>query len=297
MRATLVAIVSAFALFACSAPEQSDRTSEPPPPAAEEPATPAPETPPSPTDVAPPPAPDPGVAEPPRAEAPAPVESAPSVTTRSLRVVATPVIVEINRDQARNPANGGSSVVLFTEGAANTYRNTVTCLNIWNLMDTATTQEVRVGLRKADDGTVEALRPMYWLNQSPTTAAEPSCSERLSRYDYARARTIKDKYGLTGAGPYFLVARADERMAALIDLSGRTDREVADLVRYFRDGFAFQNDIWDPSRADPSKKREALTAFFGSRFRETLVAALGFVSAPTARAGCRLGDLKDAPCT
>lgn len=219
------------------------------------------------------------------------------MTTRSLRVVATPVIVEINRDQARNPANGGSSVVLFSDGPANTYRNTVTCLNVWNLMDTATTQEVRVGLRKAEDGTVEALRPMYWLNRAPTTTAEPSCSDRLARYDYTRAKTIKDKYGLTGAGPYFLVARADERMAALIDLSGRTDREVADLARYFRDGFAFQSDIWDPARADPTKKREALTAFFGGRFRETLVAALGFISAPTARAGCRLGDLSDAPCT
>lgn len=293
MRATLVAIVSAFALFACSAPSPEETEAPPPPPATEEPATPAPETPADDVTTAP----DPSVVEPPRAEAPPPPESAPSMTTRSLRVVATPVIVEINRDQARNPANGGSSVVLFAEGPTNTYRNTVTCLNIWNLMDTATTQEVRVGLRKADDGTVEALRPMYWLNQSPTTTSEPSCSERLSRYDYARARTIKDKYGLTGAGPYFLVARADERMAALIDLSGRSDREVADLVRYFRDGFAFQSDIWDPTRADPSKKREALTAFFGTRFRETLVAALGFVSAPTARAGCRLGDLKDAPCT
>jgi hypothetical protein len=219
------------------------------------------------------------------------------IQTRSFRIVATPVIVEINRDQLRNPANGGSSVVLFTQGAANTYRNTVTCLNVWNLMDTATTQEVRVGLRKAGDGTVEALRPLYWMNRTPTTAAEPSCSDRLARYDYVRAKTIKDKYGLTGAGPYFLVARSDEKMAALIDLTGRTDREVADLVQYFRDGFAFQNDIWDPTRADPSKKRESLTAFFGGRFRESLVAALGFISAPTARAGCRLGDLRDAPCT
>ena len=301
MRAMLAAVVSAFALYACSAPPPQEETQAPP--AVEEPAAPPPtttETPPSPNDAAPAPeptAPDPSVAEPPRAEAPPPVESAPSMTTRSMRVVATPVIVEINRDQARNPANGGSSVVLFTEGPTNTYRNTVTCLNVWNLMDTATTQEVRVGLRKAEDGTVEALRPMYWLNRTPTTTAEPSCSDRLARYDYTRAKTIKDKYGLTGPGPYFLVARADERMAALIDLSGRTDREVADLVRYFRDGFAFQNDIWDPTRADPSKKREALTAFFGGRFRETLVAALGFISAPTARAGCRLGDLKDAPCT
>ncbi len=293
MRAHFVAIVSAIALFACSAPPPSDDTAEaPPPPATEEPApttpAPQPETP-APTDQATP--------EAPTAQPPPAAESAPSFQTRSARVVATPVIVEINRDQARNPANGGSSVVLFSEGAANTYRNTVTCLNVWNLMDTATTQEVRVGLRKGENGVVEALRPMYWMNRAPTTVAEPSCSDRLARYDFTRAKTIKDKYGLTGAGPYFMVARADEKVAAIIDLSGRTDREVADLVQYFRDGFAFQNDIWDPTRADPSKKREALTAFFGGRFRETLVAALGFISAPTARAGCRLGDLKDAPCT
>jgi hypothetical protein len=297
MRIHVVALLAALALCACG--PQSEQA--PPPPSGTEA--------PSQTAPAPAPAPEEGVLPEPVEDAPTtpPLQAPPppppasgedsQIQTRSLRVVATPVIVEINRDQARNPANGGSSVVLFTQGAANTYRNTVTCLNVWNLMDTATTQEVRVGLRKADNGTVEALRPLYWMNRAPTTAAEPSCSDRLARYDYVRAKTIKDKYGLTGAGPYFLVARSDEKMAALIDLSGRTDREVADLVRYFRDGFAFQNDIWDPTRADPTRKRESLTAFFGGRFRESLVAALGFISAPTARAGCRLGDLQDAPCT
>jgi hypothetical protein len=291
MRAPIAAALFALFLTACNAPQQSEEAQAPPP--AEQP---APEPAPPPPATTAPAEPSPSD----QATEAAPGAGAPEqgqVQTRSLRVVATPVIVEINRDQARNPANGGSSVVLFTEGAANTYRNTVTCLNIWNLMDTATTQEVRVGLRKAEDGTVEALRPLYWLNRAPTTTGEPSCSERLSRYDYVRAKTIKDKYGLTGAGPYFLVARSDEKMAALIDLSGRTDREVADLVRYFRDGFAFQNDIWDPSRADPARKRELLTAFFGGRFRESLVAALGFIPNTVARAGCRLGDLKDAPCT
>ena len=291
MRAPIAAVVSALFLFACNAPQQQDTTSAPPPPTQEEPGA-APEpAPPPPATETPPPTTDE------RGAAPSEQAPSPQMQTRSLRVVATPVIVEINRDQARNPANGGSSVVLFTQGAANTYRNTVTCLNIWNLMDTATTSEVRVGLRKAEDGTVEALRPMYWLNSTPTTTTEPACSDRLARYDYTRAKTIKDKYGLTGQGPYFLVARSDEKMAALIDLSGRSDREVADLVRYFRDGFAFQNDIWDPTRADPVKKRENLVAFFGTRFRESLVATLGFISQPTARAGCRLGDLKDAPCT
>lgn len=290
MRAHIAAVFAALFLFACG--QQSEPPTSAPPPASEEPsAAPEPTPPPPATNETPPPTTEDN------ATAPSDPAPSPQMQTRSLRVVATPVIVEINRDQARNPANGGSSVVLFTEGAANTYRNTVTCLNIWNLMDTATTSEVRVGLRKAEDGTVEALRPMYWLNRTPTTTTDPACSDRLARYDYTRAKTIKDKYGLTGAGPYFLVARSDEKMAALIDLSGRSDREVADLVRYFRDGFAFQNDIWDPTRADPAKKRENLVAFFGTRFRDSLVAALGFISQPTARAGCRLGDLKDAPCT
>ncbi len=234
-------------------------------------------------------APSPNIAPPP------PATSAP--VTRSLRVTATPVIVEIDRTQDRRPANGGSSVVLFSEGAANAYRNTVTCVNVWNLMDTATTQEVRVGVRKAEDGSVEALRPLYWLNKTTTPAGERSCSQRMANYDFTRAKTIRDKYRLTGVGPYFVVARSDEQAAAIIDLAGKTDREVADLVRYFRDGFAFQNDIWDPARNDPTKKRALLASFFGARFRESLVVALGFVSAPAARAGCRLGDLRDAPCT
>ncbi len=302
MRVHMLALLSALALCACGpAAENTPAPSTQTAPPAEAPSQAEPAPSPAPEEGAlPEPTLDAPAAEAPSTEAakpPAADNNAAPVQTRSLRVVATPVIVEINRDQARTAANGGSSVVLFTPGAANTYRNTVTCLNVWNLMDTATTQEVRVGLRKAGDGVVEALRPLYWMNQTPTTAAEPSCSDRLARYDYTRAKTIKDKYGLNGAGPYFLVARGDEKMAALIDLSGRTDREVADLVRYFRDGFAFQNDIWDPTRADPTKKRESLTAFFGGRFRENLVAALGFISAPTARAGCRLGDLRDAPCT
>jgi hypothetical protein len=247
---------------------------------------------------------EPAPASPPRpAPAPAPQEqqgedaAKSEMETRSLRVVATPVIVEVNRTQERKPANGGSAVVLFSDATGSAYRNLITCVNVWNLMDTATTQEVQVGIRKADDGTIEALRPLYWLNRTGQPANEQSCEERLARYDYVRARTIRDKYGLVGAGPYFVVARTDERAAAVIDLAGRNDREIADLVRYFRDGFAFQSDIWDPARSMPEKKRALLTTFFGPRFREAFVTSLGFLIDPVARAGCRLGDLKDAPCT
>lgn len=271
MRALLSTLVLATALALSACQQKSEEAAQEGPPAAE-------------------------TAPAPQEGAEAPADEQGEMSTR-MRVVATPVIVEVDRTLARTPANGGSAVVLFSEGAGNSYRNLVTCLNVWNLMDTATTQEVRVGLRKADDGTVEALRPLYWMNRTGAPANEQSCEERMARYDYVRARTIRDKYGLTGAGPYFVVARTDERAAAVIDLAGRNDREVAELVRYFRDGFAFQSDIWDPARNTPEKKRALLATFFGPRFREAFVVALGFLTDPVARAGCRLGDLKDAPCT
>lgn len=302
MRALLLTVALTLSLAACG---PKSETASPPP--AETPATetsPAPETaPPPPTAEAPSAGDQPAESAPAPQDQPSlapPQESSaapqPKAVTRSL-IRATPVIVEIDRTQERRPANGGSSVVLFSDGAANANRNLVTCVNVWNLMDTATTQEIRVGIRKADDGTVEALRPLYWLNRTATPPAERDCSERLANYDFVRAKTIRDKYRLTNAGPYFVVARSDEQAAAIIDLTGRSDREIADMVHYFRDGFAFQNDIWDPARSEPAQKRALLSAFFGSRFRESLVASLGFIANPAARAGCRLGDLKDAPCT
>ncbi len=318
MRIWAISILMAAALAACSAEKSETGAPLEPPPAAEAPAqtapvddpameppaeqptlapepevgSPAPEAPPPP---APPPPPPPAApAEPP------PPGAAEAPVTRSLArraPVATPVIVEIDRTQERRPANGGSAVVLFSDAASTASRNTATCDVIWRLMDTATTQEVRVGIRKASDGTTEALRPMYWLNRNAAPAGARTCAQRMANYDYARAKTIRDKYGLPNNGPYFIVARTDERAAAVIDLTGKSNAEVAALVEYFRDGFAFQNDIWDPSRNDPAKKRAVLTSFFGSRFQESFMNALGFVSNPAARAGCRQGDLRDAPCT
>ena len=319
MRTLAVTVLMAFALATCSkapTPEES----APPPATAPAPVpeqntteAPAPAPAPAPPPAAPLPdersaqaAPQPDTesnsgadqGDAPHAEVALPPQTSAPVT-RSLRrpPVATPVIVPIIRTDQRRAANGGSSVVLFSDGAVNAYRNSVACVNVWNLMDTATTQEVQIGIRKADDGTVEALRPLYWMNKAAADTSAQTCAQRLANYDFARARTIRVKYGLANAGPYFVVARTDEKAAAVIDLTGKTDREIADLVRYFRDGFAFQNDIWDPSRADPTKKRALLVSFFGTRFRESLVASLGFVANPAARAGCSLGDLRDAPCS
>ncbi len=212
-------------------------------------------------------------------------------------VTATPVVVEIDRTQPRQPANGGSAVLLFTDAPQAAERNMITCLNVWNLMDPATTEEVRIGLRKSEDGVVEALRPLYWLNRTALPAGEHDCSQLMANYDFPRARTVRDKFGLTDAGPYFVVSRADEQVAAVIDLTGRSDREIADLVRYFRDGFAYQNDIWDPARSEVTARRAQIASFFGTRFRESFVSAVGSITSPAVRVGCRLGDLADAPCT
>jgi hypothetical protein len=227
-------------------------------------------------------------------------EAAPASDDATLRweddkPVVTPVIVAIDRTQARNPQNGGSAVLLFTQTADAASRNLATCRETWTLMDTATVGEVRVGVRKSDDGGLEALRPLYWLTRD-MSAPGASCEARLTAYDFPRAETIRRKYGLTTQGPHFVVARADETAAASIDLTGRSPAEIKQLVRYFRDGFAFERDIWDPARTAPERKRATLTAFFGPDFQESFVAALGFVSSPAARAGCRLGDLNDLAC-
>jgi hypothetical protein len=225
---------------------------------------------------------------PPETTAPGPSQTTPT---------ATPVLVQIDRTMARTPANGGSAVVLFTEDPAIEERNLVTCINLWNTLDSATTSEIQVGLRRAADGAVEALRPTYWPTTSIVRAAEPACESLMAAYDYARARTIRAKYGLTSEGPYLVVARTDEQAAATINLTGKSDREIADLIAYFRDGFAYQADIWDPARMAPERKTATLAIFFGPRFRESLTNALSLVSSPAARAGCSLGDLADAPCS
>jgi hypothetical protein len=213
----------------------------------------------------------------------------------SARRIMTPVIVEVDRTQARAPANGGSAVLLLSDSEAARPLNLATCESVWSLMGLATAQEVRVGLRRAADGALEALRPLYWLNRTPAEAQ--TCASRLAAYDYTRAKVIRDKYGIATPGPHFLVARADEQAAALIDLTGRSTGEIDDMVRYFRDGFAFQADIWDASRNEPARRRSLLAGFFGDRFQESMANAIGLITNPRARAGCQLGDLRDAPCT
>lgn len=219
--------------------------------------------------------------------APAPVAVTPTAA-------ASPV-VDIARGQVRAGANGGSAVVLFTDTPDVRDRNTVACLDIWDVLDPANTDELKVGQRKGADGATEQLRPLYWTSVTPLSTGEHGCDERMAKYDYARAATLRAKYGLTNAGPYLLVARADETAIATIDMTGLGDREIADLARYYRDGFAYEGDIWDPARV--TRQPAAMATFFGARFQDSLAVALGFVANPAAHAGCPLGDLADPPCT
>ena len=229
----------------------------------------------------------------------------PSPSTRPApRVAMTPVIVEIDRAHQRDSANGGSAVVLFSNAPDVAARNDVVCREIWARMNTATAAEVRVGVRRDADGDVEALRPLYWLYDPPLTGAAThggsrwaNCAQRLAAYDYVRAGILRNKYGLRSDGPYFLVTRADEQAAAVIDLTGRSPADAAKLVRFFRDGFAFRGDVWDPGLAQEKRKHDLLADILGADFRDSLIDALGYVAAPAARAGCRLGDLNDAPCS
>lgn len=321
----IVAVALAF-LAGCaqqsSAPDNSGApTTEAP---AEAPA-PEPEAP-APTDPIPEPQPEPApapVTEAPAPEAPAAAEGEPPATaglpeesieagagappeppTRSLAqkksaIKIAPVIVELQRSQPRRPANGGSSVILFSDVVTVAARNRTTCTQIWSLMDTATVSEVRVGVRRDSAGNVEALRPLYWMVRAPAAStAKENCDQRLARYDYARAKTLRQKLGLTTAGPFLVVSRTDERVASVIDLTSRSDQDVKDLVRYFRDGFAFRGDIWDPSLARPETRKASLVAVLGGSVRDSLVGAIAFITKPVqaATSGCVLGDLTDAPC-
>ena len=117
--------------------------------------------------------------------------------------VANPVVVDIVRTQPRAPANGGSAVVLFTDAPDLADRNTVTCLNIWDAMDSATASEIQVGLRKGADGAVEALRPLYWMDVAAMAPGEHGCDERMAKYDYARAQTIRANNNVTKVSTHF----------------------------------------------------------------------------------------------
>jgi hypothetical protein len=207
------------------------------------------------------------------------------------------VLVQINRQTRRENQNGGHAVVLMRNTTAARVRNQATCEALLRHFDDAPISEIRVGVRREADGSISALRPIYWPVDERVTVVGDRCAQRLQRYDFARAVTIRDKLRLTGEGPYLVVTRSDERQAAIIDLSRLSTTEIDKAAIYFRDGFSQRGNVWNPQDFTRQRQEQSLIASLGSSFPRVLLAAVGFYSAAATNAGAAasscLGDLSD----
>lgn len=185
---------------------------------------------------------------------------------------------------------------LLTTSQSAALRNQLLCAELWSALSAVDVQELKVGVRQGSAGQLQVYRPVYWPYKAGSPRNE-DCSERLQNYDYTRARTVLTKLSLSGAGPFLLVSREDETVSSILTISANNLPQIVQAVRFFRDGFAFRENVLD------MRPRALTTEYFhtndelGARFRRRLLASLSFVANPAARAGCRLGDLKDAPCT
>ncbi|MBT9446368.1 MAG: hypothetical protein IV086_11770 [Hyphomonadaceae bacterium] len=253
---------------------------------------------------------DRGIVLPPRRPSPPPAPStqsqpappaAPGTSTteqpRSAQVNVKPVLVQINRQTRRENQNGGHAVVLLRNTTASRVRNLTTCESLLRHFDDAPISEIRVGVRREADGSISALRPIYWPVDERVTVVGDRCAQRLQRYDFARAVTIRDKLRLAGEGPYLVVTRSDERQAVVIDLSRLSSAEIDKAAIYFRDGFSQRGNVWNPQDFTRQQRERSLIATFGANFPRVLLAAVGFYSAAAANAGAAasscLGDLSD----
>lgn len=295
----------------------------PPPPAA--PARPPSPPPPPPVVMPPPPPPPPPVTSPspgssggvrstttpPRTGATRGVTAPPKAAARPARpgvvrsgptpqVNIKPVLVQIGKRTPRSNHNGGHAVVLFTNTAGTSARNLALCEALLSHFDDAPLADVLVGVRREPDGTISALRAIFWPVDDTRAVAGDRCPQRLQRYDYVRAQTIRDKHRLTGGGPYLLVTEGNEQQAAAINLTGMSPTDIDKAAIYFRDGFSQKGDIWAPQNFNREREKQSLIARWGSGFSNALVAAVEFYN-PTSRrqagaaaaaAGC-LGDLSD----
>jgi hypothetical protein len=221
----------------------------------------------------------------------------PAPSPGATQVNVKPVLVQINRQTRRENQNGGHAVVLLRNTAAARVRNQATCEALLRHFDDAPISEVRVGVRREADGSISALRPIYWPVDERITVAGDRCTQRLQRYDYARAVTIRDKLRLAGEGPYLVVTRSDERQAAIIDLSRLSTAEIDKAAIYFRDGFSQRGNVWNPQDFTRQRQEQSLVASFGANFPRVLLAAVGFYSSAATNAGAAatscLGDLSD----
>lgn len=224
---------------------------------------------------------------------PPPPPAAPGATQVNVK----PVLVQINRQTRRENQNGGHAVVLMRNTTAARVRNQATCEALLRHFDDAPISEIRVGVRREADGSISALRPIYWPVDERVTVVGDRCAQRLQRYDFARAVTIRDKLRLTGEGPYLVVTRSDERQAAIIDLSRLSTTEIDKAAIYFRDGFSQRGNVWNPQDFTRQRQEQSLIASLGSSFPRVLLAAVGFYSAAATNAGAAasscLGDLSD----
>ena len=219
-------------------------------------------------------------------------QSAPSETGGGVDRVLSPVLVELGPTEARFARHGGSGMVLLSETTADEALNLSLCHALFKAFDTATSAEVEAGERRRDDQ-IQLLRPLYWplKDLSRPALGADKCTHRIAHYDFVRAWKVRSKLGLSGRGPYLLVIRADETRAGLVDFTGIAEKDVPDLVRYFRDGFSQENDIWTPERHGPDAERVALTSFMGHPLQLAALPRLVVVS--VVRAGCPLGDFFD----
>jgi hypothetical protein len=200
------------------------------------------------------------------------------------------VFVDLTSLDLRRSRNGGSSVVLLSSSPRDFDRNLRLCRALTEQLQSASVGEVIAGERDRA-GTTQVLRPLYWLLKSPIPrAATDACAERISRYDFERAGNIRRKYNLTGRGPYVVVARQDETRAAIVDFGAAPIDETEALVRYYKEAFSQDQDIWSPERHAPGAGEQRIAAFLGRSIAGAAVTAL---ITPIAQAACPLGDPLD----
>lgn len=208
-----------------------------------------------------------------------------------------PVLVQIGKRTARANQNGGHAVVLLTNAQQVSARNLALCEALLSNFDDAPLSDILVGVRREPDGTISALRAIYWPVDDTRAVTGDSCTQRLRRYDFTRAATIRDKHRLTGPGPYLLVSRNDEQQAAAINLAGMSPADIEKATLYFRDAFSQKGNIWNPQGYNRQREEQTLVARWGAGFSRALVSAVEFysggpASAATPARAC-IGDLTD----
>lgn len=212
-------------------------------------------------------------------------------------VTIKPVLVQIGRRTPRANQNGGHAVVLLTNTAQVGARNLALCEALLRNFDDAPLADVLVGVRREPDGTVRALRAIYWPVDDTRDPTGDSCAQRLRRYDFTRAATIRDKHRLTGPGPYLLVSRNDEQQAAAINLTGMAPADIEKATVYFRDAFSQKGNIWNPQNYNSRNEEQSLVARWGAGFSRALVSAVEFYGGGPANAAAParacIGDLTD----